>query len=148
MHDQTVHAAMKRCFQEAKANRQMSAERVADVLGVNVWRLYKWLETGRLPISYIPAFERACGAHYVTEALAKANHAVVADFPAGRRPSAAEFHAVQVKLLAATGALVDLEMGKASAEEADEAIWAALQALSSQMLNVKSMADPQQSLPL
>lgn len=148
MHHDKVHLAMKKCFQEAKTHRQMSAERVADALGVNVWRLYKWLETGRLPISYIPAFERACGAHYVSEALAKSHNAVLADYPQGRRPTAAEIHELQDKLIAATGALIELELGRGTPEEADAAIWTAMQALTTQSLNVQAMAEPQQLLSL
>lgn len=126
----------------------MSAERIADALGVSVWCLYKWLETGRMPINVIPAYERACGSHYVTEALAKASQAVVVDYPAGRRPTAEELHAFQGKLIAAMGVLIDLESGSATAEQADEVIWAAIQAMMCQTLNVQAMADPQQSLPL
>ncbi|MHD0644871.1 hypothetical protein ACYPKM_04540 [Pseudomonas aeruginosa] len=148
MHESTVLNAMKRCAKEAKQHRQMSAERIADALGVSVWCLYKWLETGRMPINVISAYERACGSHYVTEALAKASQAVVVDYPDGRRPTAEEFYAFQGKLIAATGILIDLEAGSASPEEADEIVWTAIQALMWQMLNVRALADPQQRLTI
>jgi len=76
---------MELCLKHARNRHRRSVDRVADLMGLaNKWNLYKWMESGRLPAVLIPAFEHACGAHYVSEYLAYAAQRLAIEIPQGR----------------------------------------------------------------
>ena len=84
-----VHA-MRLCKEWAQVKRHLSVERIADRMGATHDSLYKWLATGRMPAILIPAFELACGCHYVSEWLAASADRLVVDMPTGRKAEGAE----------------------------------------------------------
>ena len=75
-------------FAQERHNR--SIERIADRMGVTHDSLYKWLATGRLPAILIPAYEHACGCHFVSEWLASSAGKLVIDMPTGRKTGTGE----------------------------------------------------------
>ena len=77
--------AMRLCKEHAQAKRSLSVERIADHMGTTHDSLYKWLATGRMPAILIPAYELACGCHYVSEWLAASSGALVVPMPTGRK---------------------------------------------------------------
>ena len=79
-----VHA-LRLCKESAQVKRHLSVERIADRMGATHDSLYKWLATGRMPAILIPAFELACGCHYVSEWLAASADRLVVDMPTGRK---------------------------------------------------------------
>lgn len=84
-----VHA-MRLCKEWAQVKRHLSVERIADRMGATHDSLYKWLATGRMPAILIPAFELACGCHYVSEWLAASADRLVVDMPTGRKAEGTE----------------------------------------------------------
>ena len=84
-----VHA-MRLCKEWAQVKRHLSVERIADRMGASHDSLYKWLATGRMPAILIPAFELACGCHYVSEWLAASADRLVVDMPTGRKAEGTE----------------------------------------------------------
>ena len=84
-----VHA-MRLCKEYAQSKRHLSVERIADRMGATHDSLYKWLATGRMPAILIPAFELACGCHYVSEWLAASADRLVVDMPTGRKAEGTE----------------------------------------------------------
>lgn len=84
-----VHA-LRLCKEFAQAKHNLSVERIADRMGATHDSLYKWLATGRLPAILIPAFELACGCHYVSEWLAASSGRLVVAMPTGRKPEGTE----------------------------------------------------------
>lgn len=84
-----VHA-MRLCKEYAQVKRHLSVERIADRMGTTHDSLYKWLATGRMPAILIPAFELACGCHYVSEWLAASADRLVVDMPTGRKAEGTE----------------------------------------------------------
>ena len=82
--------AMRLCKEHAQVKRHLSVERIADRMGVTHDSLYKWLATGRMPAILIPAFELACGCHYVSEWLAASADRLVVDMPTGRKAEGTE----------------------------------------------------------
>jgi hypothetical protein len=84
-----VHA-MRLCKECAQAKRHLSVERIADRMGVSHDSLYKWLATGRMPAILIPAYELACGCHFVSEWLAASADRLVVAMPTGRKAGGAE----------------------------------------------------------
>ena len=84
-----VHA-LRLCKEFAQDRHNLSVERIADRMGVSHDSLYKWLATGRLPAILIPAYELACGCHYVSEWLAASSGALVVPMPTGRKAEGTE----------------------------------------------------------
>lgn len=84
-----VHA-LRLCKEWAQAKRHLSVERIADRMGTTHDSLYKWLATGRMPAILIPAYELACGCHYVSEWLAASSGALVVPMPTGRKAEGTE----------------------------------------------------------
>ncbi len=84
-----VHA-LRLCKEFAQARHTLSVERIADRMGTTHDSLYKWLATGRMPAILIPAFELACGCHYVSDWLAASSGRLVLDMPTGRKADGTE----------------------------------------------------------
>jgi len=84
-----VHA-MRLCKEHAQVKRHLSVERIADHMGATHDSLYKWLATGRMPAILIPAYELACGCHYVSEWLAATADRLVVGMPTGRKAGGTE----------------------------------------------------------
>ena len=82
--------AMRLCKEHAQAKRSLSVERIADRMGTTHDSLYKWLATGRMPAILIPAYELACGCHYVSEWLAASGGSLVVQMPTGRKADGTE----------------------------------------------------------
>ncbi|MDP2549473.1 hypothetical protein Q8W24_16710, partial [Oceanobacter sp. 4_MG-2023] len=58
--------AMELCVDHAKAVKNLSVERIADLIGITShYTLYKWLDEARMPALMIRPFEHACGVSFV-----------------------------------------------------------------------------------
>jgi hypothetical protein len=88
-----VHA-LRLCKEYAQARRNLSVERLADRMGVSHDVLYKWLANGRMPAILVPAYELACGCHFVTDWYAAAAGRLVVPMPTGRAVAEADLLAV------------------------------------------------------
>ena len=88
-----VHA-LRLCKEYALERNNLSVERIADRMGVTHDSLYKWLGTGRMPAILVPAYELACGCHFVTDWYAAAAGRLVIPMPTGRTVDQAELLAV------------------------------------------------------
>ena len=84
-----VHA-MRLCKEYAQAKHNLSVERIADRMGATHDSLYKWLATGRMPAILIPAYELACGCHYISDWLAASAGRLVVPMPTGRKAEGTE----------------------------------------------------------
>ncbi|GKT19744.1 hypothetical protein AVHY2522_23595 [Acidovorax sp. SUPP2522] len=95
-----VHA-LRLCKEFAQERRNLSVERIADRMGVTHDSLYKWLGTGRMPAILVPAYELACGCHYVTDWYAAAAGRLSIPMPTGRNVGQADLLAVNSSCAAA-----------------------------------------------
>ena len=84
-----VHA-LRLCKEFAQERHNLSVERIADRMGATHDSLYKWLATGRMPAILIPAYELACGCHYISDWLAASAGRLVVSMPTGRKAEGAE----------------------------------------------------------
>lgn len=85
----------------AREEHNLSVERLADFMGVSHDSQYKYMATGRLPAILIPAFEQACGRHFVTEFLATTAGKLLVDMPKGRKGSPSDLLDVNTSCAAA-----------------------------------------------
>jgi len=66
----SLRDALRLCKDHALERSNYSVERIADLMDVSSDLLYKWLSTGKMPVSSVPAYEHICGISLVTRWLA------------------------------------------------------------------------------
>lgn len=67
-----IQAAIRDCLHVAKTERYQGIGEIADAMQVSRDVLYKWAQTGRIPATEIPSFERACADVALTRCLVAA----------------------------------------------------------------------------
>jgi len=66
-----VKTAIDECKTHAKINHYRTVSDIAEIMNVDTWVLFKWLEKSRIPAEEIPAFEKACGCNALTKCIAE-----------------------------------------------------------------------------
>lgn len=143
----SLQEAVEACIEFARQNSNLSVERIADRMGLqSKWALYKWTESGSMPVRMVRAFEHACGADFVTRYLGASAHLLVIAMPNGRCAASADIHALQAACTDAVGALIEFTSGKRSPEETMSALTLAMEALAIERGHVERHHQPE--LPL
>lgn len=138
---------MELCLKFALDTRNLSVERIADLMGLpSHWVIYKWINEGSIPARMIRPYEHACGCTYVTRYIAASAHQLLVDLPSGRRARPSDIHALQEACTAAVGALLQFYDGRAAAADTHAAITVALERLAAERCEVERYATPE--LPL
>lgn len=114
----TLIDAFRLCKDYAREKRNLSVERIAELMGVTADVLYKWLANGRMPAILIPVYELACGIDFVSRHLAVSGGRLVLDMPSGRHVKPTETYELQTALNDAVGAVLAFAAGSIQAEEA------------------------------
>lgn len=95
LHATSLGEAFELCIDHA-TGRQRPAKVLADLMGVEVKTLYRWLAENSMPLNRLRQFEEFCGAHYISEYLCLADgRRVVIEIPTGRRPGVAQLSNLQ-----------------------------------------------------
>lgn len=143
VHPNSLIEAFRLAKDYARERKQLSVERIADLMGVTHDTLYKWLSTGRMPATSIPGYEHACGCQFVTRWLATSSGKLVIDIPTGRNASAESIQELQQCLHTVVGRLMDFQKSEATAEATLASTLAALESLAWHHHNVKREATPE-----
>lgn len=130
----------------AKERRNLSVERLADLIDASTDSLYKWMGDGKMPAAKIQPFEHACGAHFVTEYLAGGAHRVVVEIPRGRQPGGEDLAELQMVTAAAVSALSQFWARRIEIDEANAQLTLALQALAWHRANAEQAGHPELDL--
>ena len=135
------------CKDHAKERKNLSVERIADLIGISDDLLYKWLSNGQMKASLIPSFENACGIHFVTEYLAAGAGRIVINIPLGRRADELALAELQALCAEAVAKLIRFyhdDLG--DAEDTREYLTNALQGLAWHRENVDKLDMPELDL--
>ncbi len=125
-----------------KLNR--SVDRIADLMGMSShFTLYKYLESGRMPAVLIPAFEHACGAHFITQYLANSSGRMLVEIPTGRRASHKELNEVSAYTHQVMGMLIDFYEGRCEQQDVESALTTLIEDLAHQRGNVAKHQQPE-----
>ncbi|MDO8933608.1 MAG: hypothetical protein Q7U97_14535 [Rhodocyclaceae bacterium] len=138
--------AFRFCKDFAKEKRNLSVERIAELMGVTADALYKWLATGRMPANLIPAYEHICGIDFVSRHLAASSGRMVVDMPTGRLVHATDVQELQALLNDAVGAILAVAAGTSGIPEALADIEAGMGALAWHRSNIKKSGQPELEL--
>lgn len=140
----SLQQAMELCIEFAKEKHNRSMDRIAEGMGLtNKWTLYKWIESGGLPVRMVRPFEDACGCEFVSRYLAASAGKLVVEIPTGRRASAGDVHELQDLLNAAVGSLIKFYGGKAEAKETLASIMGAMEGLALHRENIAKAEQPE-----
>lgn len=138
-------AALRLCKEFAQERKNLSIERIADLMGVTHDSLYKWLATGRLPGILLPAYENACGCHFASTWLATSAGKLVIEMPVGKKGSTPDLLEVNAGCAAALQLLTAFYANPGEADAA--ATLAALQTHLAQVAyhraNVATFTNPE-----
>ena len=135
--------ALRLCKDYALERKNLSVERIADLMGVSADILYKWLASARMPALLIPAYEHICGVDFVTRWLAGHAGRLVIAVPTGRTASVADMQALQEALHHAAGLLLQFYAGKAEAQATLAAISQGMEGLAWHRGNVAKHNEPE-----
>lgn len=137
--------ALRLCKEYAAERHNLSIERIADRMGATHDSLYKWLATGRLPAILIPAYEHACGCHFVSEWLAISAGKLVIPMPAGRTGSTADMVELNTGFASALQLLTNFyaDPAKADTSATLAALTSHLQQVAYHQANVQQHATPE-----
>lgn len=104
-HATSLSEAFELCVEHA-AERRRPAKVLADLMGVELKTLYRWLAETSMPMNRVRQFEEFCGARYVSEYLCVADgRRVVIEIPTGRRPDVVDLSGLQSAFATAAAVL-------------------------------------------
>ncbi len=138
-----LREAFRLCKDHARERRNLSVERIADLMGISADLLYKWLSNGEMRACLIPLFESVCGLHLVTEHLAAFGSRLVIDIPTGAKPARPDFNALQLSFSQAIALLVQFYEGHADQAETQAALTGILSGLAWHRENVERFRQPE-----
>lgn len=140
----SLRRGMELNVQHAREKLNRSVDRIADLMGMpSHFTLYKYLESGRMPAILIPAFENACGAHFVTQYLATSANRMLVEIPTGRRATHKELNEVSAYTNQVMGMLIDFYEGRCEQEEVEGALTTLIEDLAHQRGNVAKHQQPE-----
>jgi hypothetical protein len=144
LHPASLRQSMEYCLLHAREKRNLSVERVAELMGVpGHWALSKWMENGRIPGVLIPSFEFACGIDFVTRYLAHIGGKLVLTVPPGRPVEAKDVQSLQVLLADLIGKLLAYREGKETAETVCGVLIEGMEALAYQHGQIQKAVQPE-----
>ena len=139
----SLRDALRLCKDHALEKKNLSVERIADLMGITADLLYKWLSNGRMPAMLIPSYEHICGIDFVTRWLAASAGRLLISVPTGRKASATDMQTLQEVLNTAVGQLLQFYAGKTEAPDTLAAIQQAMEGLAWHRGNVEKHLTPE-----
>jgi hypothetical protein len=137
---------MELCIEFAGEHRR-PIKVLADLMGVEVKTLYRWLAETSMPLNRIRQFETFCGISFVSEYLCLAHgDRVVINIPAGKKADVTDLAEVQCSFGAAIALLARFYQRGEALEETVAALTTTLSQLAYQRGNVLKTAEPELGL--
>lgn len=142
----SLREAYRLCKEHARIAKNLSVERIADLMGCSPDALYKWLSNGKMPSNYIPTYEHICGIHFVTEYLVASSGRIAIKIPNGRRATDMEISELQAVSNEAIAKLIRFYKGEADSEETLSALTHLLEGVATHRANVEKSSQPELAL--
>ena len=145
----SLRDALAKAKDYARERHNLSVERIAERMGLaDHWAIYKWIESGRLPLVLLPPYEAACGIDLPTRWLAATQHKLLVDMPAGGAADEGDLVRMGSNFQAALQLLADFYAADGAADPAPvlDALTHHLQAVAYHRQNVAGYAEPELEL--
>lgn len=142
----SLSEAVDMCVDYA-AEQRRPTKALADLMGVELKTLYRWLAETSMPLNKVRQFETFCGATFISEYLCMAHgDKVVVDIPMGKKAHVTDLAELQGDIAGAITFLARFYQSGDAVEETVAAITTALSQLAYQRCNVLKAAQPELTL--
>lgn len=142
----SLSEAMELCLEYASEQRR-PAKVLADLMGVELKTLYRWLADTSMPLNRIRQFETFCGASFISEYLCLAHgDKVVVAIPAGKKADVTDLAALQGNFAEAITLLARFYQHGEALEDTVASLTETLSQLAYQRSNVLKVSQPELSL--
>ena len=138
----SLRDAFRLCKEHGIAEKRLSVERLAELMGKTPDWVYKVMADGSMPANLIPMFETITGADFVSRHLAVSGGKLVIEAPVGRACDAVDMQTLQEILNVAVGKLLAFHAGRAAPDEVIAAATDAMQKLAWHRQNAAEHAQP------
>jgi hypothetical protein len=91
----SIRHALRLNKEYAREFKRLTVPAIAELMTITDERLYKWLSTGDMPVSFIPAYEHICGIDFVTQYLGIRDDKILIDLPKGKKATDTEIAKLQ-----------------------------------------------------
>ena len=142
----SIGDATQMCLEFAMKKHNRGVKRVADLMGVLLTTLYKWMGESRMPVNMIAPFESACGVTYVTEYLCAQAHLLAVEMPSGRKLTQTDVMQLQMHFAETTSMLIGFNDSGADGEGTAAALTGLMGEIGWHRANVEKCTQPE--LPL
>ncbi len=143
----SLSEAMELCVDYASEVHRRPVKVLADLMGVEVKTLYRWLADTSMPLNKIRQFETFCGASFISEYLCLAHgDKVVVSIPAGKKAGVEDLAEVQGNFAQAITLLSRFYQNGEALEDTVSALTTTLTQLAYQRSNVLKAATPELNL--
>lgn len=142
----STQEAIRLCLDYAQHKHNRSVARVAELIGVSEWVIYKWMSDGSIPSRRIRPFEFACDCTYVTQTIAASAQKLVIDIPTGHSVDQADLLDLQNTLNDAVSQLTSFYRDSAEAAEVMKSLARAMKDLAGHRENVRKSDAPELAL--
>lgn len=138
--------AIQQCLDHALSRYNRGPKRVAELMGVKLDTLYKWLAEHRIPSNMIGAFEHACGATVLTQYLCAQAHLLAIEMPVGRKVNAGDVMNLQQHFAESMALLIAFYKGESGQEETVTSLQSLMGEVAWHKANVERAASPELDL--
>lgn len=142
----TLSEAFELCVEYATEHRR-PIKVLADLMGVEVKTLYRWLAETSMPLNRVRQFEAFCGIAFISEYLCLAGgDKVVISIPAGKKAGVTDLAEVQAGFAESIALLARFYQNGEALEETVAALTTTLSQLAYQRGNVMKAGAPELAL--
>jgi transcriptional regulator with XRE-family HTH domain len=134
---------MRLCKDFAKEKKNLSVERIADLMGVSSDNLYAWLGNGKMHLALIPTYEHICGCNFISDHLVHSQGKLAVKIPSGRDMQDKDLMAIHKSFSKTMTLLAEFYSEKADAVETLNAITEHMQAAAWHRGNVQKHLQPE-----
>lgn len=139
--------AMELCVDYANEVHRRPVKVLADLMGVEVKTLYRWLADTSMPLNKIRQFETFCGASFISDYLCLAHgDKVVVSIPAGKKAGVEDLAEIQGNFAQAIALLSRFYQNGDALDDTVSALTTTLAQLAYQRCNVLKSATPELGL--
>ncbi|MES9873116.1 MAG: helix-turn-helix transcriptional regulator [Candidatus Sedimenticola sp. 6PFRAG7] len=142
----SLREALRLCKEFAREKRNLSVERIAELMDVSPDALYKWLSNASMPAGKVAAYENICGCHYATDYQSASNNRLVIEIPSGRSATPMEITELQATFSQALHKLIRYYEGAADQQETEDDLVHCLAGLAWHRENVLKAEQPELEL--
>ena len=146
LHPHSLREAFRLCKEHGRERKNLSVERIAELMDASPDALYKWLSNASMPSGKIAAYEHICGIHYVSEYLAASANRVVIEIPTGRKASALDLSELQAVMSEAMSHLIRYYQGEAEQEQTENELTLVLKGVAWHRENIHKGVQPEFNL--